>query len=174
MHKYRQRAEPKQYSPEQALTITCHNDVISAWHQLVYHSGASPIARDAIYMANGNWIAYDGDCPFCSAYVRMLRLQKAIGPVALINCRESLSVRQEVSARGFDLDQGMVLKLNGHYYYGADCIHTLALLTSPSSLFNRLNGWVFGHAWLSRSLYPVLKLGRAVVLKLLGRSRIGS
>jgi predicted DCC family thiol-disulfide oxidoreductase YuxK len=28
---------------------------------------------------------YDGDCPFCSRYVRWLRLQRAVGSVHLVN-----------------------------------------------------------------------------------------
>ena len=39
-----------------------------------------------------NWIAYDGECPFCSAYLQMVRLRDAVGPVALINVRENAAV----------------------------------------------------------------------------------
>ncbi|MFT5932039.1 MAG: putative DCC family thiol-disulfide oxidoreductase YuxK, partial [Hyphomonas sp.] len=36
----------------------------------------------------GTFIVYDGDCPFCSEYVKLLRLRDAIGPVSLVNARE--------------------------------------------------------------------------------------
>ncbi|MGH8665763.1 MAG: hypothetical protein ACREUX_15990 [Burkholderiales bacterium] len=31
----------------------------------------------------------------------------------------------EITAAGLDIDQGMVLKLRGQMYYGADAIHVL-------------------------------------------------
>lgn len=68
----------------------------------------------------------------------------------------------------------MVLKLGGRYYHGADCIHALALLSSSSGLFNRINAKVFRSPQLSRVLYPVLRAGRNTVLRLLGRTKIAS
>ena len=35
-----------------------------------------------------NYLLYDGDCPFCTNYVRMVQLRKAVGPVALLNMRD--------------------------------------------------------------------------------------
>ena len=32
-------------------------------------------------------IIYDGDCVFCSHYVRFVRLRETVGPVALIDAR---------------------------------------------------------------------------------------
>ena len=34
------------------------------------------------------WLVYDGDCPFCSAYVRFVRLRDAVGTVHLVDARE--------------------------------------------------------------------------------------
>jgi hypothetical protein len=78
----------------------------------------------------------------------------------------------EVQRLGYDVDAGMVLKLNGNYYHGGDCIHALALLTTPSGWFNRLNSWVFRSATVAKYLYPVLRTGRNLTLRLLGRSRL--
>lgn len=119
-----------------------------------------------------NWLLYDGDCPFCSRYVRHVRLREAIGPIAMANAREHAALVDEVRRLGFDVDTGMVLKLDGNYYHGADCIHALALLTTPSGWFNRLNSWMFRSATASRLLYPVLRTGRNLTLRLLGRTRV--
>ena len=120
------------------------------------------------------WLVYDGECPFCSRYVRYVRLRQSAGPVRLINAREGGPLVEELQRAGLDLDEGMVLKLGDRYYHGADCIHALALLSSGSSLFNRINAKVFRSPRLSRALYPVLRAGRNTVLRLLGRRKIGS
>lgn len=117
-------------------------------------------------------IVYDGDCPFCSRYVQLVRLRKSLGDVELINAREGGPIVDEVVAKGFDLDEGMILKMDGRFYHGDECIHRLALLSTPSDAFNRLNHLVFRSRTASRLLYPVLRTGRNTVLRLLGRTRL--
>lgn len=117
-------------------------------------------------------IVYDGDCPFCSQYVRLVRLRKSLGAVALVNARDGGPLVDEVVAAGFDLDDGMVLKMDGRLYHGAECINRLALLSTPSNGFNRLNQLIFRSPTASRLLYPVLRTGRNAVLRLMGRSRL--
>ena len=120
----------------------------------------------------GNWILYDGDCPFCSAYVRMVRLRDAVGPMPLINARDGGPAVDEALRAGLELDEGMVLKLDGQLYHGDECINRLAMMTTTSGAFNRLNGWVFKSPRRSKLLYPVLRTGRNAVLRLLGRTRL--
>lgn len=118
-------------------------------------------------------IIYDGDCPFCSRYVTMLRLRETLGTIRLVDAREGGPEVDEALARGLDLDEGMALRLNGVYYHGDECIHRLALLSSPSGLFNRVNAAIFRSERLSRLLYPVLRSGRNTALLLLGRKKMG-
>ncbi len=119
-----------------------------------------------------NWLLYDGECPFCSRYVRHVRLREAVGAITLANAREHDLLVEEVRRQGYEVDTGMVLKLNGRYYHGADCIHALALLTTPSGWFNRLNALAFRSHTVAKFAYPVLRAGRNLALKLLGRSRL--
>ena len=118
------------------------------------------------------WIVYDGQCPFCSRYVQLVRLRETLGRVRLIDARKGGPEVQEVRQAGLDLDDGMVLKLDGRLYHGAECINMLALLSTPSSGFNRLNAALFRSPTASRLLYPVLRAGRNAVLRLLGRGKI--
>jgi predicted DCC family thiol-disulfide oxidoreductase YuxK len=118
------------------------------------------------------WLVYDGDCPFCSAYVRHVRFNANYGKITMLNAREPHPVADAVAA-SFDLDAGMVLKLGDDHYFGADCIHVLALLSDTRGVFGRLNGWIFRHRWLARALYPALRAGRNLTLVLLGRRKIG-
>ena len=117
-------------------------------------------------------IVYDGDCPFCSHYVRWLRLRRSLGNVRLVNAREGGPVVDELRAAGIDLDEGMVLKFEGRLYHGEECIHRLALLSTGSDLFNHLNRAIFRSSSASRVLYPVLRAGRNAVLRLRGRPKI--
>jgi predicted DCC family thiol-disulfide oxidoreductase YuxK len=118
------------------------------------------------------WIVYDGQCPFCSRYVQLVRLRESLGRVQLVDARKGGPEVEEVRQAGLDLDEGMVLKLDGRLYHGADCIHMVALLSTPSSWFNRVNAVMFRSRTASRLLYPVLRTGRNTVLRMLGRSKL--
>ena len=114
-------------------------------------------------------LIYDGDCPFCSNYIRLVKLREAVGPIRLINARDGGPEVREATRQGFDLNEGMLFVLNGHHYHGADCINRLALLSTGSGLFNGITAAAFRSPALSRALYPVLRAGRNLTLRLLRR-----
>jgi predicted DCC family thiol-disulfide oxidoreductase YuxK len=122
--------------------------------------------------AAANWLLYDGDCPFCSRYVSYVRLRDAVGAIVLADAREHPDLVAEARQHGYEADTGMVLKLDDRYYHGGDCIHALALLTTPSGIFNRVNRALFRSRTFSRIAYPVLRSGRNLTLRLLGRARV--
>lgn len=117
-------------------------------------------------------IVYDGECPFCSQYVKMVRLREAAGPVRLVDARSDSPEVDMIRAAGLDLNEGMALIENGQIWHGDECIHRLALLSTSSTLFNRVNATVFRSRTLSRVLYPILRTGRNTVLAIMGRKRI--
>lgn len=121
-----------------------------------------------------NWLLYDGECPFCSSYVSYVRLRETAGPITLADARKYPALVAEAKALGFDIDVGMVLKLDGQYYFGGDCIHALSLLTTPSGWFNRVNRALFKSKTAARVAYPILRTGRNLALLALGRRRIGA
>jgi predicted DCC family thiol-disulfide oxidoreductase YuxK len=117
-------------------------------------------------------IVYDGDCPFCSRYVALVRLREAAGPVTLANARDGGPLVDDLRRRGYDLDQGMVLIYAGEIFYGAECMNRLALMSTRSTAFNRLHAAIFRRPALAAALYPALRAGRNLVLRLLGRRKI--
>ncbi len=119
-------------------------------------------------------LIYDKECPVCKNYTQMVQIRKSIGEMRLINARDNSEEVREVLEQGFDLDQGMVLKIDDNLYYGADAMHTIALLGSRSGVFNKINYWMFRSKRFSHTIYPVLKYGRAVLLKLLGKKLINT
>lgn len=118
------------------------------------------------------WVVYDGECPFCSRYASLVRLRDAMGTVELVDGRRGGPLVNEITAAGLDLNRGMVLKVGGRLYGGAECIHRLALMSSRSDGFNRITATIFRSPTAARLLYPLLRGGRRAVLLLLGRSRM--
>jgi predicted DCC family thiol-disulfide oxidoreductase YuxK len=118
-------------------------------------------------------IIYDGDCPFCSHYMTLLRLRESVNNITLINARNSLDIyEKELQDLAINLDEGMAVKLNGRWYHGHESINVLALLSSPSSIFNRFNSWIFKHKVLCIMLYPIMRFFRNLILNLLGRKKL--
>jgi predicted DCC family thiol-disulfide oxidoreductase YuxK len=119
-------------------------------------------------------LVYDKECPACNNYCQLIRIQESLGELNIINAREDSDYMTEVTERGLDIDQGMVLKIGDEIYYGADAMHKLALMSTRSGLFNRVNYWIFKSGTLSRIIYPVLKFFRNLLLRMLGKTRINN
>ena len=119
-------------------------------------------------------LVYDWECPACDAYCRLLRISRSVGTLRLINARTSSPAVGEITEAGLDIDQGMVVKMGGQLYYGADAIHILALNNSRSDLFNMLSYYAFRSRTLSGILYPGLRACRNLLLKVLGKTKINN
>ena len=119
-------------------------------------------------------LIYDKECPACHFYCQIVRIRQSVGELVLIDARENPAVLQEISAKGLDIDQGMVLKMDGQLYYGADAIHLLAWLSGRSGVFNRLNYWLFRSKKVAAILYPILRSCRNLLLKILGKTKINN
>ncbi len=120
------------------------------------------------------WLVYDGECPFCKNYAHYLDVRNAIGEFVLVNARDGGPLVEEIRNLPYDLNDGMVLKMRGHYYLGSDALHALALLSGKRGVFSLANRILFslpGAAWVG---YPLLKLGRRLALKLKGISPIAT
>jgi predicted DCC family thiol-disulfide oxidoreductase YuxK len=119
-------------------------------------------------------LVYDWECPACDTYCRLICTSGSAGTLHLVNARESSAVIDEITQAGLDLDQGMVVKMGGQLYYGANAIHILALVSSRSDLFNKLSHYAFRSLTLSRILYPGLRTCRNLLLKLMGKTKINN
>ena len=120
------------------------------------------------------YIVYDGECPFCTEYVKMVRLREAVGKVNLVNAREDHPAVQFAAARGVDLNEEMALIMNGEVHSGPDCMNRIALMSTGAGPFNALMARVFSSPRTARFLYPFLRTGRNATLKLMGRRRIAT
>ncbi|MFP4539257.1 MAG: thiol-disulfide oxidoreductase DCC family protein [Dichotomicrobium sp.] len=120
----------------------------------------------------GLQVVYDGECPFCSAYVRLVRLREAVGPVELLDARAHPGLVAELHAEGIDLNETMAVRYGGRTYVGAEAMEVLSLLSSDSGRANRLFARIFRDGRRARRLYPWLRSGRNLALRLLGRKKL--
>lgn len=118
-------------------------------------------------------LIYDAQCPVCQAYSARSEIDAgAAGDLRRIDARGSDSLVQKITAAGLDLDEGMVVRYRGEFYHGADALHLLATLAPRKGLWNRVNRFFFGSLAMSRLSYPVLRAGRNLLLRILGRKKI--
>lgn len=121
---------------------------------------------------SGNYLIYDGDCPFCTQYVRFLKLQQAVGPVTLLNARECPALVRDLNAHHMNINKGMVWSEGGTLYYDHLAINRLAILSEDDDAMNTLNRLLFANPRISKYLYAVLKFGRRMTLRILHRKPI--
>ncbi len=117
-------------------------------------------------------LVYDGACPVCSQYVRYIRIRESAGTLLMINARDGGHWVERVVRAGLNLDEGMVLFYGGRAYHGVDCVHLLALLSTGSGVFNRLNALAFRQPGVARFSYPIMRAGRNLLLRLLRRPKL--
>src|SRR5580700_5502672 len=108
----------------------------------------------------------DGACIFCDAYVRLISLRDAVGPVELIDARSGDPRLRAYESAGYDLNEGMLFECNGTVYFGSDAVNILATLLTPVSTFNRINGTLLSKQLVARFFYPMFKFCRTITLKL--------
>ena len=119
------------------------------------------------------WIIYDGECPFCQAYVKMLRLKQAFGEVHLISARERENpVVADLIAQGTLLDKGIVVKWQGRILQADAAMHFLSHASTPSTFLNRLNIWLFQYPHIAKRIYPFFYTARNIALFFLNHKRL--
>lgn len=115
-------------------------------------------------------IIYDGECPFCSNYVRLIRLRETFGWVELIDAREKPDLVNALAAEGIDLNVGMAVRHDGRVYHGDAALHFLATASGRDNLFTRVTRTIFASPRAARLIYPLLRLGRNATLRLRRRA----
>ncbi len=117
-------------------------------------------------------IFYDGDCPFCQQYVKLLRLKSSVTTFELVDLRKATDSKALFTELGYDLDNGMVAQLDGVVHYGADAINTIAMLSTPSTWFNSANAILLRNRYTANFFYPLFRMIRWLTLLLLGKKTL--
>jgi predicted DCC family thiol-disulfide oxidoreductase YuxK len=120
-------------------------------------------------------LIYDGKCPVCTAYSCTVDIGDEAAPaIRRIDARGDDAMVKLATAAGLDLDEGMVVSYRGKFHHGADALHLMATLAPARGLWNRVNRFMFSSRAASRLMYPLLRSGRNLLLRLLGRKKINN
>ena len=119
-----------------------------------------------------NYLLYDSECPLCSRFVAMTRLRETLPGFHLIDARDDPALVAFHRSEGREINDGMILAVGDVFHHGADALNSIARLTTPWSLFNRVNATLFRSASVARVVYPAMRAGRSLLLRLLGRDMI--
>lgn len=112
-------------------------------------------------------LIYDGRCPVCRFYSRMIRVRAVAGELTVINARDTQALPEVIQQMDMNLDDGMILIVGESVYAGADALHRLALMGGRSDILNRWHYWLFRSRRRSRWLYPVFRAIRNGLLWIL-------
>lgn len=133
-----------------------------------------PVARETNNPDNALELVYDGRCPVCTTYCTALQLDAGDTTLRLVDARQGGDVMQDITARGLDIDEGMVLRAEGKMYYGAEAMHEIARRSRRRGWTGLLNRSLFRTAAASRLFYPAGKALRNLLLRLLRIEKIGN
>jgi len=127
-----------------------------------------------LFQEKGIWFVYDGECPVCSHAAHALRIKEKYGPLHLVNARNAPNdpLVQEITRRGLDLDEGMVICLDGKFYHGEQALTFMARHGEPSNVFSALCKTVFWSRLFSKLTYPGMRAMRNALLHRKGVGRI--
>jgi len=102
-------------------------------------------------------IVYDGECPFCANYVGLLRLREDHA-VELVDARAD---RIKANRYGLNLNEGMIVDLDGEIFHGAKAVALLSRLSRRPGILSSDR--------IANAVYPLMRRGRAITLRVLGR-----
>lgn len=118
-------------------------------------------------------LVYDSHCPICRVYCRRLEQSELDGiTLKLVDARERPDQVRAFRADGIDIDNTVVLSVGGQRLTGADAFNHLAQLDRERGAFGWLNRFLFATRRRARLLYPIFVRMRAVLLRILGVTRL--
>lgn len=122
-------------------------------------------------MAQEQEIVYDGDCPICRTYCSSLTLSDGI---TLVDARKKSRTMEEITRRGLDIDEGMVLKADGKLFYGSEAMLEITRRLPRRGWTGWLNRIFFSGPASSRIFYAAAKAVRNLLLRLLRVPKINN
>lgn len=106
---------------------------------------------------------YDKDCPFCNFYANYLKLKEK-HELILFNVRECETQIDEFKTKGFDINDGYIIRVNDkNIYQGMDAIIFLNNLTEKKVYFP-------DNYFFRNIVYPLIKQFRKFILLIRGKS----
>ncbi len=122
----------------------------------------------------GTRLIFDGQCPFCQAYVATLEDQQPISEPGLskVDARCAPELVAQLADKNIDINAGIVFIKGEQLYQGAEALTLLAREHAAKGGLNGLPHYLLRHRLLSLLLYPLLRTMRNLYLQLSGRPAI--
>lgn len=122
-------------------------------------SDGGEAGMSALKDKSGVWFIYDGDCPICTHAADALRIKEEFGSLSTLNAREFSDdpLMLEISRRGMDLDEGMVIYANERFYHGKEALKFMARHGVAKNAFMSTFKAFFWSDVLSRLFYPWMR-----------------
>lgn len=117
-------------------------------------------------------LVYDDQCPVCRTYCTNVKLDDSSVKLELVDARKDSALMNDITARGLDIDEGMVLKVGDDLYYGSDAMHQIALRARKKGWSAWMNRLFFSTHGMAHIFYPAGKAVRNLILKLAGIEKI--
>ena len=73
-----------------------------------------------------NYLLYDKDCPFCRNYMKYQEMKDNFSDIKILNARDNMELVKELKMLNYNIDDGMILKLDDKIYFGDEVINFLA------------------------------------------------
>ena len=121
-------------------------------------------------------VIFDGQCPFCRAYVASLNGKNEINKTGLskVDARCAPEVVAQLANKGVDINTGIVFIKGGAAFQDAAALTLLAKQHAASGWLVSLHHRFLRYSFLSLAIYPILRALRNVYLRLAGQSVIES
>lgn len=122
----------------------------------------------------GIWFVYDGECPMCTSAAHAIRIKQDYGYLHLVDARTAANdpLVQEISRRGLDLDEGMVIYAKDKFYHGKDALTFMAKYGDTRNVFTGLCKGLFWSKAITSLTYPWMRSTRNLLLRRRGVGRI--
>ena len=121
-------------------------------------------------MSEKSLFIYDGECPFCNHFAKLLELKSSIPKLQILDGRENLGLLTKLYNQGFDLNKGAILIINGEVRHGSDAINWICSeLKEPNDSLLEILKIIFRSNNRTKILFPFLLWGRRLSLVLKGK-----
>ena len=119
-------------------------------------------------------LIFDGQCPFCQAYVATLDSQNQNTQAGLnkVDARCTPELVEQLADKNIDINAGIVLIKGEELFQGAEALTILARGPAAKGGLNGLLHHLLRYRLLSILIYPVLRTLRNLYLRLSGRTAI--
>ena len=112
---------------------------------------------------------YDGECPFCNNFAKLLELKGALPSLKILDGRKNLSRLTTLFNEGYDLNNGAILIRDSEILHGSNAVNYIcSQIKEPNDALLELLRVIFQSKKRSKLLFPILLLARRLLLSFKG------